>query len=53
MSISSMKVIHFENLKVTDISELNPSIFTRKTRTKSRVKVKKGTKGDLIDRKDL
>lgn len=41
MSILLMRVMHYENLQITDISTFNPSAFIRKAKMKSRVKVKK------------
>ena len=48
VSIPSIRVMRFENLQVTDISALNPSALTGRARIKSRVKVEKGTGGDLM-----
>lgn len=53
VSIPLMKVMHFENLQITNISALNQSALTGRARIKSRVKVKKGMGEDLIDFRDL
>lgn len=46
ISILSMKVTHFENLQIINISALNLFALTEKARIKSRVKIKKGTGRD-------
>lgn len=52
VSIPLMKVMHFENLQMTNISALNLSALTRRARIKSRVKVKKGTGKNLMGCRD-
>lgn len=46
-------VIHFENLYMTDIKELYPSLSTGKINIKSRVSMKKRSEGDSIGCKKL
>lgn len=50
--ISLIKVMYFENLQKTDIKKLNFFVFTRRAKTKSRIKIKKEIKKDLIDCKN-
>lgn len=53
MSIFLIRVMHFKNLQVTDIKKLYLSILTRKARSKSRVNIKKRTRGNSIGCKEL
>lgn len=53
ISVYLIGIMCFENLQITNIRVLNPSAFTRKVRTKSRVKVKTKIEGDLIDYREL
>lgn len=53
LSISLMKVICFENLQMTNINALNLSALTGGAKIKSRVKVKKGMRGDSMGYRDL
>lgn len=53
VSISSIRMICFQNLYVTEIIMLNSSLVSGNTSRKSIVKIKKGTNKDFIDCKDL
>lgn len=53
MSILSIKVMHLENLQVTDIKGLNSSALTGKVKIKSKVKVKKGIKRNSMSYREL
>lgn len=53
ISTPSINVMRFENLQVTDINTLYPSLLADRARTKFRIRVKKGTGRESISCTDL
>lgn len=53
VSFPSIRVIFLENLYVTDIKALYPSLFRGRIRIKLNIRVKKGISNDYIGYKEL